>query len=73
MKPKSCWKDRLIEKEFLNARFEMINKGADRSLSLIRNIKLFYNASVIDVSDIDKFMMTINTISDNFLPIFVPE
>ena len=73
VKPKLCWKDRLIEKELLHARFEMVKKGADRSLFWIRDLKLFYNASHVDVSDIDKFMMTINTISDNLLPNSGPE
>ena len=43
----------------------MVKKGADRSLFWIRDVKLFYNASPVDVSDIDKFVMTINTISDS--------
>ena len=73
VKPKLCWKDRLIEKELLHARFEMVKKGADRSLFRIRDLKLFYNASPVDVSDIDKFMMTINTISDNLHPNSGPE
>ena len=73
VKPKLCWKDRLIEKELLHARFEMVKKGADRSLFRIRDLKLFYNASAVDVSDIDKFMMTINTISDNLHPNSGPE
>ena len=46
-KPQLCWSDRLIEKELLHARFEMVKKGADRSLFRIRDLKLFYSASPV--------------------------
>ena len=46
----------------------MVKEGADRSFFPIRDLELFYNASPVDVSDIDNFTMTINTISDNLPP-----
>ena len=73
VKPKLCWKDRLIEKELLHARFEKVKKCADRSLFRISDFILFYIASPVDVFDIDKLMMIINTISDNSLPKSGPE
>ena len=52
-KPKLCWKDRLIEKDLLHNRFELIQLVIDRDLLRLRDLKLFHNGMQIDSAELD--------------------
>ena len=52
-KPKLCCKDRLIEKDLLHKRFELIQLGIDRDLLRLRDLKLFHNGMQIDSPELD--------------------
>ena len=61
-----CWKDRLKEKEPLDARYELVDRGTDRTLFRIRDVNLFYRGSPVDISDLHKFMQTITAENNLF-------
>ena len=52
-KPKLCWKDRLIEKDLLCKRFELIQPGRDRDLLRLIDFKLFHNGMQINSAELD--------------------
>ena len=46
---KLCWKDRLKENDFLQARFELVGRDADLALLRIRDLKLSSRGSPVDM------------------------
>ena len=58
---KLCWKHRLREKKLLYAKYELVGRVFDRARSYLRDLKLLFRRSPLNISDFGKFVETITT------------